>query len=160
MFALHPPPSLESRRGSVCTQLFATSSLLRYLGMPLALGLAPAICIAALLAIVAAPTTTVVAVSEVIRKVCMSAVVTRASGQAAGFSFGGANQSLHLSHKHHKQVYGYALMRPAREVLFTVVSRQEKYTAKLMIDTVVQRAGDALAAGLFEVLGEFREDVA
>lgn len=50
------------------------------------------------------------------------------------------------------QVLGYALVRPAREVLFTVVTRQEKYKAKLFIDTVVQRLGDTAAAAAFEVL--------
>jgi AAA family ATP:ADP antiporter len=40
----------------------------------------------------------------------------------------------------------YALQRPARDVLFTVVSRDEKYKAKGFIDTVVYRGGDALAA--------------
>jgi AAA family ATP:ADP antiporter len=39
-------------------------------------------------------------------------------------------------------------------VLFTVVSREEKYSAKLVIDTVIQRLGDALAAAVFQVLGE------
>ena len=50
------------------------------------------------------------------------------------------------------QVVAYALARPAREVLFTVVSRDEKYRAKLVLDTAVQRFGDALAAGLFHSL--------
>ena len=50
------------------------------------------------------------------------------------------------------QVVAYALARPAREVLFTVVSRDEKYRAKLVLDTAVQRFGDALAAGLFQFL--------
>ena len=50
------------------------------------------------------------------------------------------------------QVVNYALTRPAREVLFTVVSRDERYRAKLVIDTAVQRFGDALAAALFQVL--------
>lgn len=40
------------------------------------------------------------------------------------------------------------------QVLFTVVSREEKYSAKLVIDTVIQRLGDALAAAVFQVLGE------
>ena len=51
-----------------------------------------------------------------------------------------------------RQVVNYALTRPAREVLFTVVSREEKYRAKLVIDTAVQRFGDALAAALFQYL--------
>jgi AAA family ATP:ADP antiporter len=51
-----------------------------------------------------------------------------------------------------RKVLGYSLVRPAREILFTVVSREEKYKAKVCIDTVVQRLGDALAAGAFQVL--------
>jgi AAA family ATP:ADP antiporter len=43
---------------------------------------------------------------------------------------------------------GYALERPAREVLFTVVSRVEKYKAKNFIDTVVYRGGDVATAWL------------
>jgi ATP:ADP antiporter, AAA family len=39
----------------------------------------------------------------------------------------------------------YALQRPARDVLFTVLSREEKYKSKGFIDTVVYRGGDALA---------------
>eukprot|EP00878_Enallax_costatus_P032180 GHUV01035293.1.p1 GENE.GHUV01035293.1~~GHUV01035293.1.p1 ORF type:complete len:158 (+),score=28.70 GHUV01035293.1:265-738(+) len=53
-----------------------------------------------------------------------------------------------------RKLIGYAVNRPAREVLFTVVSRDEKYRAKLVIDTVVQRLGDAVAAAAFQVLGE------
>jgi AAA family ATP:ADP antiporter len=37
-------------------------------------------------------------------------------------------------------------VKPAREVLFTVVSREEKYSAKSFIDTFVYRTGDALGA--------------
>jgi AAA family ATP:ADP antiporter len=37
----------------------------------------------------------------------------------------------------------YAISKPAREVLFTVVKREEKYKAKNFIDTAVSRAGDA-----------------
>lgn len=42
-----------------------------------------------------------------------------------------------------RRVGEYALSKPAREVLFTVVSREEKYKAKNFIDTVVARGGDA-----------------
>lgn len=43
----------------------------------------------------------------------------------------------------------YALTRPAREVLFTVVPRVEKYKSKNVIDTVVYRGGDALGGWVF-----------
>lgn len=38
----------------------------------------------------------------------------------------------------------YALAKPAREVLFTVVTREQKYKSKNFIDTVLARAGDTL----------------
>ena len=43
----------------------------------------------------------------------------------------------------------FALSRPAREVLFTVVSREEKYKSKNVIDTVVYRGGDVVSSWLF-----------
>jgi AAA family ATP:ADP antiporter len=42
-----------------------------------------------------------------------------------------------------RRVGEYALSKPAREVLFTVLSREEKYKAKNFIDTAVSRGGDA-----------------
>ena len=42
-----------------------------------------------------------------------------------------------------RRVGEYAISKPAREVLFTVVSREEKYKAKNFIDTAVSRGGDA-----------------
>jgi AAA family ATP:ADP antiporter len=47
-------------------------------------------------------------------------------------------------------------MRPARETLFTVTTREEKYKAKAFIDTFVYRAGDVVGAqteGLLARLG-------
>ena len=43
----------------------------------------------------------------------------------------------------------YALTRPARELLFTVVTPIEKYRVKNVIDTLVYRAGDAIGAWAF-----------
>jgi AAA family ATP:ADP antiporter len=40
----------------------------------------------------------------------------------------------------------FAFARPTREVLFTVVSREDKYKAKNFIDTVVYRLGDQVGA--------------
>ena len=40
----------------------------------------------------------------------------------------------------------FALARPARETLFTVVSREDKYKAKNLIDTLVYRVGDQFGA--------------
>jgi AAA family ATP:ADP antiporter len=40
----------------------------------------------------------------------------------------------------------FAFARPSREVLFTVVPREDKYKAKSFIDTVVYRTGDQVGA--------------
>ncbi len=40
----------------------------------------------------------------------------------------------------------YAVMRPAREMLYIVLDQEEKYKAKNFIDTVVYRGGDAVSA--------------
>lgn len=40
----------------------------------------------------------------------------------------------------------FAFARPTREVLFTVVSREDKYKAKSVIDTLVYRLGDQVGA--------------
>lgn len=45
-----------------------------------------------------------------------------------------------------RRVVHFGLERPAREVLYTVLPREEKYKAKSFIDTVVYRGGDALSA--------------
>ena len=47
-----------------------------------------------------------------------------------------------------RRVSEYALAKPAREVLFTVVSREEKYKAKNFIDTAISRGGDATTGWL------------
>ena len=46
-----------------------------------------------------------------------------------------------------------AIMRPARETLFTVVPREDKYKAKAFIDTFVYRGGDVVGAQVEGLLG-------
>jgi len=43
----------------------------------------------------------------------------------------------------------YALTKPAREMLFTVLDRESKYKSKNFIDTVVYRGGDAVAGWIY-----------
>nr|WP_298130564.1 MFS transporter [uncultured Pseudoxanthomonas sp.] len=45
------------------------------------------------------------------------------------------------------------ITRPAREALFTVVSREEKYKAKAFVDTFMYRTGDVVGAQAEGVLG-------
>jgi AAA family ATP:ADP antiporter len=48
-----------------------------------------------------------------------------------------------------RRVGEFAISKPAREALFTVVPRRERYKAKNFIDTVVYRGGDALSGWVF-----------
>lgn len=47
-----------------------------------------------------------------------------------------------------------AIMRPARETLYTVVSREDKYKAKAFIDTFLYRGGDVMGAWTEGLLGK------
>jgi AAA family ATP:ADP antiporter len=46
----------------------------------------------------------------------------------------------------------YGLTRPAREMLYTNVTKEERFKAKPVIDIVVYRGGDAISASLFSFL--------
>jgi AAA family ATP:ADP antiporter len=46
----------------------------------------------------------------------------------------------------------FAIARPTREVLFTVLPREDRYKAKSFIDTVVYRLGDQIGAWSFALL--------
>lgn len=48
-----------------------------------------------------------------------------------------------------------AIMRPARETLFTVMSRQDKYKSKAFTDTFVYRGGDMIGAWTEGLIGKF-----
>lgn len=46
----------------------------------------------------------------------------------------------------------FAVARPTREVLFTVIPREDKYKAKSFIDTVIYRSGDQIGAWSYALL--------
>jgi AAA family ATP:ADP antiporter len=50
------------------------------------------------------------------------------------------------------RVGNYILMRPGREILYTVCNREEKYKAKNFIDTAVYRSGDTVSGWAFALL--------
>jgi ATP:ADP antiporter, AAA family len=52
-----------------------------------------------------------------------------------------------------RRATNFALARPARETLFTVISREDKYKAKNFIDTIVYRTGDQIGAWTTPALG-------
>ena len=51
-----------------------------------------------------------------------------------------------------QRVANFAIANPARESLFTVVAREEKYKAKNVIDTILFRGADAVFGWVFEGL--------
>jgi len=51
-----------------------------------------------------------------------------------------------------RRVGEYSIARPARDTHYTVVTREEKYKAKGLIDTFVYRGGDATSASLHALL--------
>jgi len=51
-----------------------------------------------------------------------------------------------------RRAANFALARPARELLYTVIAREDKYKAKTFIDTVVYRAGDQVGSWSYLLL--------
>jgi AAA family ATP:ADP antiporter len=51
-----------------------------------------------------------------------------------------------------RRTSNFAVARPTREVLFTVISREDKYKAKSFIDTVIYRSGDQVGAWSYALL--------
>ena len=54
-----------------------------------------------------------------------------------------------------QEIVGYGLLVPAQQVLFTVVTRAEKYESKAFIDTVVFRGSDVAASNVCDALERF-----
>jgi AAA family ATP:ADP antiporter len=53
-----------------------------------------------------------------------------------------------------RRVGNYAITRPSREMLFTLVDREARFKAKPVIDIVLYRGGDMLTAWLFTALSQ------
>lgn len=51
-----------------------------------------------------------------------------------------------------RRTSNFAVARPTREVLFTVIPREDKYKAKSFIDTVIYRSGDQIGAWSYALL--------
>jgi len=51
-----------------------------------------------------------------------------------------------------RRTSNFAVARPTREVLFTVIPREDKYKAKSFIDTVIYRSGDQVGAWSYALL--------
>jgi AAA family ATP:ADP antiporter len=53
-----------------------------------------------------------------------------------------------------RRVGNYAITRPSREMLFTLVDRETRFKAKPVIDIVLYRGGDMLTAWMFTLLAQ------
>jgi len=53
-----------------------------------------------------------------------------------------------------RRVGNYAITRPSREMLFTVLDREARFKAKPVIDVVIYRGGDVMTAWLFTLLAD------
>ncbi len=53
-----------------------------------------------------------------------------------------------------RRVGNYAITRPSREMLFTVLGREARFKAKPVVDVVVYRGGDVMTAWLFTLIAE------
>ena len=51
--------------------------------------------------------------------------------------------------------YEYGLNKPAREVAYTTLSKTEKYKSTVIIDTLINRSGDASGGILFNMIISF-----
>jgi AAA family ATP:ADP antiporter len=73
---------------------------------------------------------------------------------AAGFAALAATPALAvvIAFQALQRTANFAISNPAREILFTVLAREEKYKAKNVIDLVVFRGSDALGGWLFAAL--------
>ncbi|XP_052305344.1 uncharacterized protein LOC7469841 isoform X4 [Populus trichocarpa] len=113
-------------------QLTLTGRILTLAGVTAAICSAPVAAFSNLVAIAVWPTWVAVAICETVRKVCHH------------WSLACSETAL--------WVVTYVVTRPGRELLFTVVTQEEKYKAKVCIDVIVQRLGDATAAGMYKLL--------
>ena len=105
---------------TLATQLFLTGRIVGLLGVPLALGVLPALTMVGFSALALVPGLAAIAIFQVVRRTS-----------------------------------DYAIARPTREVLFTVVPREDRFKAKAMIDMFVYRLGDQVGAWTVPLLGVF-----
>ncbi len=103
---------------TLCTQLFLTRRLIKWLGVGATLAFAPLLSLAGFALLGVVPVFAVFVVFQVLR---------RASE--------------------------FALARPVREVLYTVLPRADRYKAKNFNDTFVYRTGDLIGVWSHSVLG-------
>lgn len=121
--ALFAELDLAKQLATLVLQLFVTAKLLRWIGVGGTLCVLPVL------------TVTGFAVVS----------MTRGESELVIWATFAVFQGLHSATR-------YAVMRPARETLFSVLSEGEKYKAKTVVDMFVYRAGDVAGARIEQVL--------
>jgi AAA family ATP:ADP antiporter len=108
-------------------QLFVTGRMMRHLGVGVTLAVLPAVTLAGF---------------------AVLAAMERAAG-VEGWQLFGAVTAFSAVHAATR----YAVARPSRETLFSVVTPEEKYKAKPVIDLFLYRGGDVAGAWLTGIVG-------
>ncbi len=121
---------------TLLTQAFLTGRIIRHIGVGWTLTLIPLLCIAGFTALGIAQHSPNLADHSIFGMSAMLAILV-------------VFQILRMAGN-------YAIGKPAREVLFTLITREQKYKSKAFIDTAVYRGGDVSFAWAFsglQVLG-------
>lgn len=121
--ALFAELDLAKQLATLVLQIFVTSKLLRTIGVGGTLCVLPVLTVAGFIAV----------------------QMTEGESELVIWSTFAVFQGLHSATR-------YAVMRPARETLFSVLSEGEKYKAKTVVDMFVYRAGDVAGARVEQML--------
>lgn len=120
---------------TVLIQVFLTGRVIRFIGVGFTLGLLPIVTLLGLI---------------------LLGLMLAVQPVMSGIGLFGLAQTLTMvvlvGFQICRRASNYALSRPARESLFTVVSREDKYKAKNLIDTFVYRGADVAGERAFTVL--------
>ncbi len=115
---------------TLLVQLFFTGRIIRLIGLGWTLAVLPLLCIGGFLVL-----------GIMLQRAAAGEIPAAATGVVAAFV---VFQVL-------RRGLNYALTRPSREILYTVVSQEEKYKSKAFIDTFIYRGGDAATAQVYNV---------
>ncbi|MBO6512422.1 MAG: hypothetical protein JJ974_00465 [Phycisphaerales bacterium] len=124
--ALFAQLDLYAQIATLLVQLFVTAKLIKHLGIAFALSIIPIITLLGFIALAWVSDQPDIEPWQVFAVLAIFSAVHRATR--------------------------YAIIRPARETLFSVVSRHEKYKSKPIIDVFLYRGGDVAGTGIESAL--------
>ena len=77
------------------------------------------------------------------------------AGYFAGYLFTGTGVLLFLIISALMRPFEYAINKPGRETVYTMLKKKEKYKSTVFIDTFINRSGDASGGLLFNIMLTF-----